>query len=448
MGSGDPCPGQFCDEDTNVCVNCLENGHCDDAEICTNDFCVAGECLYTNHNGVACDDGQFCTLTDTCSGGACVGSGDPCPAQMCDEGSDACVDCQNNPDCDDGNPCTDDTCVASACVHVNNTDACDDGLFCTDTDSCSGGVCVGSGDPCPGQFCDEDGNACANCLENSDCNDNDVCTNDFCLEGECLYTNNNGAACDDGRDCTTGQDTCSGGICVGTECPDPNFPVCDENSDTCVECVEAGDCDDNVDCTDEDCVGNACQFTPDNAFCADNQFCNGAEFCDPVLDCQNGADPCDDGVGCTDDSCNEGQDECTNTPNDSLCPGEFCDPILDCVECLENTDCDDALPCTNNVCNAGVCEFPLDQGAPACGIVLIPDPVQEGSTGNSAEVPVEPGATYMWTLTNAVCDSGCGTNTILYTVTGPAGEQVHIEVSVEVGGGCNCTDFADVLIEP
>ncbi len=48
--------------------------------------------------------------------------------------------------CDDGNPCTADTCVNNACVHTflaNNT-PCDDRNPCTQTDICTSGVCAGT----------------------------------------------------------------------------------------------------------------------------------------------------------------------------------------------------------------------------------------------------------------------------------------------------------------
>jgi hypothetical protein len=74
-----------------------------------------------------CDDGNPCT-TQSCSGTTCV---------------------IGSPSCDDGNPCTDDACVAGmGCSHTNNANACDDGSSCTTTDVCQSGVCVGS---VPGQ---------------------------------------------------------------------------------------------------------------------------------------------------------------------------------------------------------------------------------------------------------------------------------------------------------
>ena len=70
--------------------------------------------------------------------------------------------CEFDEDCNDFNPCTNDSCntSTSACEFTPNSDPCDDGLFCTETDQCSGGSCVGSGDPCTPQECDEETDTC------------------------------------------------------------------------------------------------------------------------------------------------------------------------------------------------------------------------------------------------------------------------------------------------
>ncbi|UCC32217.1 MAG: hypothetical protein JSU86_08025, partial [Phycisphaerales bacterium] len=73
------------------CDPCQSNVECDDGKVCTDDACIAGACQHTN-NTVPCDDGLFCTATDTCSGGVCVGSGDPCPGQECNETANTCYD--------------------------------------------------------------------------------------------------------------------------------------------------------------------------------------------------------------------------------------------------------------------------------------------------------------------------------------------------------------------
>lgn len=63
--------------------------------------------------------------------------------------------------CDDGNPCTTDSCTNGQCTHVQTTSACDDGNACTTGDTCTAGVCKGAtavtcndGDPCTADGCD------------------------------------------------------------------------------------------------------------------------------------------------------------------------------------------------------------------------------------------------------------------------------------------------------
>ena len=236
--NGDPCDdGDACTTvDTCAGGSCVGGSapDCDDGNLCTDDSCnPASGCVNTN-NTAPCDDGDACTTTDTCAGGACVGG--------------------SAPDCDDGNVCTDDSCnPASGCVNTNNTASCDDGDACTTSDTCDSGACNGSqkdcsslDDQCNEGICDP---GTGNCFQDTvpkqgdPCNDGIPCTvNDTCDDGACSGspadcsslndqcnvgacdpgTGNcfqdpvprNGDPCDDG-DPTTGNDTCSDGVCLG-----------------------------------------------------------------------------------------------------------------------------------------------------------------------------------------------------------------------------------------
>tara|TARA_B100001250_G_scaffold407750_1_gene429021 strand:- start:725 stop:6598 length:5874 start_codon:yes stop_codon:yes gene_type:complete len=46
---------------------------CDDANACTTDSCVDGSCVFTNADGLACDDGDGSTVNDVCNAGSCAG---------------------------------------------------------------------------------------------------------------------------------------------------------------------------------------------------------------------------------------------------------------------------------------------------------------------------------------------------------------------------------------
>jgi len=116
---------------------------CDDTNICTDDTCSpdTGECTFIP-NVAPCDDGDLCTADDACAGGFCV-SGQPvdcddtneCTDDACDPSTGNCSSTPNTATCDDGNACTvADSCSGGICVSGSEF-SCDDGNICTD-DSC------------------------------------------------------------------------------------------------------------------------------------------------------------------------------------------------------------------------------------------------------------------------------------------------------------------------
>jgi hypothetical protein len=169
-----------------------------------------------------CDDGLFCTGVETCSGGSCQSSGDPCGAsETCNDATDACEvpvcdndgACEAGEDCSNcandcrqktnGNPrsryccdgdlseCGDARCSESgwSCGDAGgcSSDAeCDDGQFCNGTEICSAGSCQSGSDPCPGQGCDETGDVCVTCLGNkASCSSDADCCSANCRGGSC-----------------------------------------------------------------------------------------------------------------------------------------------------------------------------------------------------------------------------------------------------------------------
>ena len=108
-----PCGTQACDPATGKCVAAL--------------FA----------DNTACDDDNACISAGACKAGICQG------------GVVA--------NCDDGNLCTTDSCSAvNGCGHAANTLPCEaDGSLCTQKDTCSGKICVAG----PATACD-DGNPC------------------------------------------------------------------------------------------------------------------------------------------------------------------------------------------------------------------------------------------------------------------------------------------------
>jgi hypothetical protein len=228
VGGGPRCP-VMCNESINACVDCLTNTDCSDGNVCTTDSCSSGFCFNVN-NTLPCNDGKFCTVTDTCSSGLCQGAGDPCfgTGLVCDESDDSCQECVVSQDCNDGNTCTDDLCISRSCFNPNNTAPCEDGQFCTTSDQCAGGVCFsGTGNACSGAsstpVCDEAGDRCVECLI------------DYCesVSGVCSNTPDH-SSCDDGLFCT-GAEVCDSVLdCVASVNPCGSAPLCDESSDRCV----------------------------------------------------------------------------------------------------------------------------------------------------------------------------------------------------------------------
>ena len=214
-------PEGWCDIDEECAPDDLA-----DLPMCKTYGCVDNACTVVPiEDALPCDDGDGCTLEDTCVEGSCVG------AQL---------------DCDDENPCTTDACdQAHGCVNTFNQKPCDDEDACTVEDACFQGVCEGKVLSC------EDGNPC---------------TDDACDENTgCTWTPNTGP-CDDGSLCTDG-DVCADGACVpGQEldCQVPN-PCIQGTCNPEVGCEETlldTPCDDADECTaDDTCVAGNCEGT-------------------------------------------------------------------------------------------------------------------------------------------------------------------------------------------
>ena len=376
---------------------CIDNLSCTE-DVCNNGVCsfpvIAGKCLidgscwdsgeanpfnpclacdpatddlaWSHVNGIPCDDGNICTLGDTCMDGVCQGVQD---------------------DCDDGNVCTTDHCIPDlgGCVHTANREPCDDGDPCTINDKCSAKVCVGTPYSCPPvecmaqAVCDgvggcdyipaQNGTPCAD--------DGNPCTLDVCEDGVCKHpAATNGTACDDGNLCSQ-SDQCIGGVCVGGDwvvcnvddpCRDPG--TCDPATGTCSAGVlgEGEACDDRNPCTTNDsCRNGAC--TGDPKVCQPLDDCHDAGTCDQITGlCSNpqkiDGTPCDDRDLCTqEDKCFGGV--CTGLdPVVCPVPGQcqedpVCNPATGTCPVVfvpNGTACDDSVACTkNDICTNGTC---------------------------------------------------------------------------------------------
>ncbi|MGB0716526.1 MAG: hypothetical protein ACPGXK_11640, partial [Phycisphaerae bacterium] len=453
-------------------------------DVCTDDTCAAGVCMYAN-NIESCDDGDNCTENDACLDGTCSGSVVDCSMQICDPADGVCKDCLINADCDDGDICTDDSCDAGVCVNADNTVVCDDGDNCTENDSCAGGVCAGSMIDCGGQICDPADGVCKDCLGDADCDDSDICTDDTCDAGVCVNANN-AVACDDGDNCTD-SDACSGGVCSGMPV-DCGLQLCDPTDGVCKDCLVDADCDDGDICTDDTCDAGTCVITNNTAACDDGDNCTendacaggscagsvvdcGAQLCDPAdgfcKDCLVNAD-CDDGDICTDDTCDAGVcmftdnnascDDMNNcTENDACdagtcagspvdCGVQLCDPADGfCKDCLVNTDCDDSDDCTDDTCDAGSCVY-TDNTA-ACDDGDNCTELDSCDGGVCAGTPVVCGPTETCDPSDGVCkecliDADCDDDNVCTTDTCEANSCVRTNNMEPCDDGvfCNGTD--------
>ena len=403
---GNVCTGSFCDPDTG-CSNPPNTASCEDGNACTiNDKCSGGSCkpggvkvcndgnLCTDDscnpatgckvtpNTLPCDDANACTTADTCAGGSCVGG----PAK----------------DCDDGNPCKDDSCVpATGCKHTDNTAPCTDNDKCTTNDTCASGTCVGGvapncndGNPCTNDTCLAD-TGCQNLNNTASCDDNDKCTsNDKCAGGACKGTQNPASNCDDGNPCTddscdpalgckhtnntapcddkdacTTNDTCDGaGGCKGgapPQCDDGNVCTTDscDSAGGCTNVNNTASCTDSNECTVGDkCAGGSCQAGTGALSCNDGNICTN-DSCVPATGCKNANNtkPCNDSDACTTaDTCNKGACKGGPPPNcddGNPCTDDACDPATGCTHTPNTIPCDDGSECTtNDTCASSECK--------------------------------------------------------------------------------------------
>lgn len=132
--------------------------NCDDGNLCTVDGCAEpGGCTHTPRD---CDDGDPCTADDCLPGNGCrhvpitpcCESAADCPDQVCAVERQCVANrCTDGvaPDCDDGDPGTDDACDAGrgGCVHTPR------GGGGSGTPCAGAGECPADADPCTVASC-------------------------------------------------------------------------------------------------------------------------------------------------------------------------------------------------------------------------------------------------------------------------------------------------------
>ena len=450
---------------------------CDDGKACTDDACdPASGCTATNDDSNACSDGDACSSDDHCAAGACVGTCECTGDGDCTDTAPACqrfacvtFSCVLLPDgsqdgqgCEDGNYCSvNDSCLAGSCVSGGardcsesangdctvgvcdepsdacvteikpNNSSCDDAVKCTDDDKCTNGICAGVAvdcstfaDECNLGQCNPATGQCASVPTPGDeCTDGDDCTlQDSCSPGgtcEGAWDDEN-CGCDGDDDCAGLTNTCNIGRCdvethvcmaepqEGTPCNDSEACTVDDQCNDAGVCAGSPyTCDDELGCTANVCDGqggctyplqsqrcliggacysagqtnpaNVCQICQDgtvwsandNVSCDDGQACTKDDGCD-AQQCAGVAYDCDDELACTTDTC-LGNGSCTNLIVSSACviggvcyDGGAVNPNNPCQTCLpaqnktnwtaNSASCDDGNACTKgDICSGGTC---------------------------------------------------------------------------------------------
>ncbi|GEM_PF-980298 len=377
---GNPCTTDGCNS-ASGCTHANNTAPCNDGDACTaGDTCAGGacagtlidadgddhqpppcggDCLDDNPNvnpgmpegplgAQVCSDGldndcdgttdgadstcQSCTLPEQCDDGNACNGVEGCNPPNCTSGTAL--------DCDDGNPCTTDSCdQALGCQHVNLANGTECGArVCNALEwrvpTCQAGQCTGN-----------------SLLEN--CADANQCTNDACSAATgCSHPSfPNGTECGS-RSCNGLEwrmQTCQSGTCSGT--------------------AVAQDCNDGQACTSDACAaasGCTNSAVANGTECG-ARYCNGLEWRRQT--CQSGActgnalqQNCNDIEDCTSDSCNAASG-CTNVAvaNGIECGARYCSSLEwrrhtcqsgSCSGSALQQNCNDGQECTSDTCNA------------------------------------------------------------------------------------------------
>jgi hypothetical protein len=227
-------------------------------------------------DGTVCEDGNPCTLNDTCQAGACVaGAAKSCVAAaadachtngVCDTATGLCSKpaAADGTSCDDGDACsTASACVAGACVATSV-------VTCTAADQCHlAGTCTAG--------------ACSNPakVDGTTCNDNDACTTgETCQAGTC--GNGSAVVC-------SNPGTCKTAVCV------PAAGCVVSNATDGTACSDGNGCTAGDSCQAGACVAGA------PLVCTAADLCHTAGTCDPIAGMCSGetVKTCDYGKSCT-----------------------------------------------------------------------------------------------------------------------------------------------------
>ena len=317
------------------------------------------------------DGGPPCLDDTDCDDGV------PCTADSC--GATGCQFTPNDAMCDDGNPCTDGTCSATGCAQANNTAPCDDGTYCNGVDVCAGGACTHPGDPCLSPTtCDETANECRGCTTRAQCPPD--ATGAW---SSCDYAD----GCDESatRSRTDLTYACTAGSCVPSSTPVTEPCTRDTDGGSCGvgSCGGYGGCDyaDGCDeaavqtrictdllCTAGTCTGRMrnetmpCSRDTDGTNCGAGTTCGAYGACDYSGTCDESAmqtRTCTD-IRCATGSCGGTMRSesmaCSRTTNGNSCGSPVCGAWSTCSYASScATSGTQSRTCMDPICSGGGC---------------------------------------------------------------------------------------------
>ena len=357
------CSGRYCDQNANICVECIENAHCP-----TGQECVASQCQDAGFPRCSLDsdclppqtvcESASCVAGCSSPGGLTCGAGTECNATTgrCDPVGNSCT---NDSQC--GAPvsvCEGNMCVAG-CGQVG-------GLVCGANEVCDSntGRCVNVPAPCiqdsecnPPQTVCEAGQCVGGCNQVGGvaCTGSDVCNPST---GRCEMGNPPVTTCTQDSQCNPPQTICDqvtnmcAPSCLATGCP--NGQMCNSSTGRCENQMNPptggaqlnANCTVNTDCASSSCfdfgpnLGKKCvQACGSSAECPANYTCYnyvGAKMCVAsslytqatninVSFAGNPGSPCLEFGQCKSGFCPQTSNMCVETcSEDNDCGGGYC----------------------------------------------------------------------------------------------------------------------------
>ena len=427
-------------------------------------------------DGTPCDDGEnACTPVDTCQGGVCVGTplscddGNPCTVDSCTPGTG----CSNVPgnagatcraaagDCDLAETCTGTSAVCPADAVRPSGDTCRPSAGACDVAE----SCDGSSVTCPADVFASVATSCTGTSSGGACDGADHCsgTDNTCVDVfqpgtfECRAS---AGPCDVAETCTGSSGVCPADVfasaatsCTGTSsggaCDAADH--CSGTANTCVDVFQpgtftcrgaAGPCD-----VAETCTGSS-GVCPADVFASAATSCTGTSTggaCDAADHCSGTANTCVDVFQPGTFECRGSAGACdvaeTCTGASGSCPADvFASAATSCTGISTGGACDAADHCSGT---ANTCVDVFQPGTFVCRGSASSCDVAESCTGSSGTCPADlfvPNGTSCDDANATTCTDVCTSGACAGTpVAEPAVIGDSVTLSSAIGGG---TDIA------